>query len=93
MILKTVSITLSNFIFSVELQSGTAEIFGTEMVINMKYNFKQGAKIAVFTFHGCQILVLGKLTIEPYTSEETPIGKSIMAPWWFLEVCGVFSPC
>jgi len=57
----------------VELKSGTAEIFGTEMVVNTRYNFKQGAKIAVFTFHGCQILVLGKLEMQPYTSAETPM--------------------
>lgn len=58
---------------TVELKSGVAEIFGTEMVMNHKYKFKSGAKVAVFTFHGCQVLVLGKLEIQPYTSLETPM--------------------
>jgi polyribonucleotide 5'-hydroxyl-kinase len=42
---------------SVELKAGIAEIFGTEMVLNTKYVFRTGAKFAVFTYHGCQILV------------------------------------
>ena len=62
-----------NEVVTVELKSGVAEIFGTEMVPNEKYTFKNGAKIAVFTFHGCQILILGNLGIQPYTSSETPM--------------------
>lgn len=58
---------------SVELKGGIAEIFGTEMVQNTKYTFKTGAKFAVFTYHGCQILILGKLEVQPYTSKETPM--------------------
>ena len=42
---------------TVELKSGIAEIFGTEMVLNTKYSFRSGAKFAVYTYHGCQILV------------------------------------
>ena len=61
-------------IVQVELKSGTAEIFGTEMVVNTKYAFRNGTKIAVFTYHGCQILVLGKFEdIQPYSSSETPV--------------------
>ena len=41
----------------VELMSGVAEIFGTEMVLHTKYHFGQGAKIAVFTYHGCTVQV------------------------------------
>ena len=52
---------------TVELKSGTAEIFGTEMVLNTKYKFKQGAKVAVYTFHGCQVFVSGQLEVQPYT--------------------------
>ena len=58
---------------TVELKAGSAEIFGTEMVLNTKYTFKSGSKIAVYTFHGCQVLILGKLDIPPYTSSETPM--------------------
>jgi len=59
----TIFITESYFVsfqdetISVELKGGIAEIFGTEMVQNTKYTFKTGAKFAVFTYHGCQILV------------------------------------
>ena len=58
---------------TVELKTGVAEIFGTEMVSNHKYTFKNGAKLAVFTYHGCQILIMGNLGIQPYTSSETPM--------------------
>ena len=38
-----------------------------------KYVFKTGAKFAVFSYHGCQILITGNLGIQPYTSSETPM--------------------
>lgn len=58
---------------SIELKSGIAEMFGTEMVQNTKYTFKTGAKFAIFTYHGCQIQISGKLEVQPYTSKETPM--------------------
>jgi len=58
---------------TVELRTGVAEIFGSEMVANHKYTFKTGAKFAVFSYHGCQILITGNLGIQPYTSSETPM--------------------
>ncbi len=42
---------------SVELRSGMAEIFGTEMVQGTEYKFQPGSKFAIFTYHGCQIMV------------------------------------
>jgi len=57
----------------VELKSGHAEIFGSEMVINTKYQFTTGAKIAVFTYQGCAVQVQGKMEVDPYTSKETPM--------------------
>jgi len=57
----------------VELKSGHAEIFGTEMVVNTKYQFTTGAKFAVFTFQGCSVQVQGKMEVDPYTSKETPM--------------------
>lgn len=42
---------------TVELMSGIAEIFGTEMVTNTKYKFGSGTKLAVFTYQGCSIKV------------------------------------
>jgi len=57
----------------VELKSGHAEIFGTEMVVNTKYQFTTGTKFAVFTFQGCAVQVQGKMEVDPYTSKETPM--------------------
>ena len=45
---------------TVELMSGIAEIFGTEMVTNTKYKFGSGTKLAVFTYQGCSIKVREK---------------------------------
>ena len=42
---------------TVELRAGMAEIFGTEMVQNTVYNFGNGSKFSIFTFHGCQVMV------------------------------------
>jgi hypothetical protein len=50
----------------VELITGVAEIFGTEMVLHTKYHFGHGAKIAVFTYHGCTVQV-GKDTSSSLT--------------------------
>ena len=58
---------------SVELKSGIAEIFGNEMVLGTKYTFRSGAKFAVFTYYGCQILILDKIEVQPYTSKDTPM--------------------
>jgi len=58
---------------AVELLSGHAEIFGTEMVAHNKYQFQRGAKFAVFTFQGCRVQVQGSMEVEPYTSKETPM--------------------
>jgi len=58
---------------SVELLNGQAEIFGTEMVAAHKYYFHCGAKISVYTYHGCTVEVNGNLEVEPYSSKETPM--------------------
>ena len=58
---------------TVELRSGHAEIFGTELVANTKYTFTNGAKFAIFTYQGCSIMVSGRMEVEPYTSKETPM--------------------
>ena len=57
----------------VELLSGHAEIFGTEMVVHNKYQFFRGSKFAVFTFQGCRVQVQGSMEVDPYTSKETPM--------------------
>jgi len=58
---------------TVELRAGTAEVFGTEMVQNKVYRFQQGAKFSVFTYDGCQVMVRGRMEVQPYTSKETPM--------------------
>lgn len=57
----------------VELQTGVAEIFGTEMVMGTKYKFAHGAKFSAYTYHGCSLLVYGQNQIPPYKSKEHPM--------------------
>ncbi|KAH8384634.1 hypothetical protein KR093_003772 [Drosophila rubida] len=56
----------------VTLLSGFAELFGTELVKKKKYEFGVGAKVAIFTYQGCVLLVSGKMDVC-YTSKETPM--------------------
>lgn len=56
----------------VELKSGMAEIFGTEIVRNKKYLFTAGTKMAVFTWHGCTLELTGKTEVV-YTAKDTPM--------------------
>ncbi|GJJ71306.1 polyribonucleotide 5'-hydroxyl-kinase [Entomortierella parvispora] len=53
------------------LVTGTAEIFGTELGQNVDYEFS-GRKIAIFTWHGCKLLVTGTCSVE-YFAAETPM--------------------
>ncbi|KAL4108168.1 hypothetical protein QTP88_018410 [Uroleucon formosanum] len=55
-----------------ELKTGLAEIFGTELVKGKSYTFYFGAKIAVFTWQGCSLKLRGKKGIS-YISKETPM--------------------
>jgi len=57
----------------VELQTGQAEIFGTEMVKDFKYKFHHGSKFSVYTYHGCTVNVFGRNQIAPYKSKEHPM--------------------
>lgn len=43
-----------------ELISGLAEVFGSELNRNKKYTFGPGSKIAVFTWQGCTVNLYGK---------------------------------
>ncbi|MCJ1252325.1 Cleavage polyadenylation factor subunit clp1 [Lignoscripta atroalba] len=56
---------------NVELLSGTAEIFGTELALNQVYAFN-GRKAAAYTWHGCRIEVTGECQVD-YIAEETPM--------------------
>lgn len=54
------------------LKSGYAEVFGTELVKGKTYEFTFGAKVAIYTWHGCVIEVKGKTDVI-YTAKETPM--------------------
>lgn len=43
-----------------ELLTGMAEVFGSELNRNKKYVFGPGSKIAVFTWQGCSVNLFGK---------------------------------
>ena len=55
-----------------ELESGSAELFGTQLVTMRHYKIMPNSKVAVFTWHGCTINVYGKVD-NVYTSENTPM--------------------
>ncbi|KAI9489141.1 Pre-mRNA cleavage complex II protein Clp1-domain-containing protein [Zychaea mexicana] len=55
---------------TLKLLKGTAEVFGTELAINVTYTFT-GRKAAVYTWHGCT-LEISFFSIE-YTANETPM--------------------
>lgn len=56
---------------SCKLVSGTAEIFGTEMVVNKDYTFTD-TNIAIFAWYGCVIETSGDCT-GLYESDSTPM--------------------
>lgn len=49
-----------------------AEVFGTEMVKGKSYTFTTGAKVAIFTWHGCTLELKGKTDVV-YVARETPM--------------------
>nr|XP_027205740.1 protein CLP1 homolog [Dermatophagoides pteronyssinus] len=55
-----------------QLIEGKAELFGTELRLEQKYTFRKGAKVAVFTFHGCKLKLYGTPEVE-YVASETPM--------------------
>ncbi|XP_060553316.1 polyribonucleotide 5'-hydroxyl-kinase Clp1-like [Ruditapes philippinarum] len=55
-----------------ELINGKAEIFGSELTSGRKYSFNAGSKVAVFSWHSCQIKLTGRTEVA-YISKETPM--------------------
>ncbi|XP_050388595.1 polyribonucleotide 5'-hydroxyl-kinase Clp1 [Patella vulgata] len=55
-----------------EMMEGKGEIFGTELAKGRKYKFLAGAKVAVYTWHGCRIKLNGTTEVA-YISKETPM--------------------
>lgn len=54
------------------MRTGQAELFGTELVKGKKYEFHTGAKVAIFTYHGCTLSVRGSMDSH-YIAKETPM--------------------
>ena len=55
-----------------QLLTGTAEVFGTEMARNKVYTLSRRLKVAIFTWHGCTLRVVGEPQVI-YVSSETPM--------------------
>ncbi|CAP29409.2 Protein CBG09862 [Caenorhabditis briggsae] len=55
-----------------ELVHGYAEIFGTEIILNKKYNFPAKSRVAVFTWKSATIELVGA-TESAYVAESTPM--------------------
>lgn len=56
----------------IQLRSGYAEVFGTELVKGKQYEFHTGAKAAVFSYQGCVLIVRGEMDVH-YIEKETPM--------------------
>jgi polyribonucleotide 5'-hydroxyl-kinase len=54
------------------VKNGFAELFGTELVKGKTYEFLTGAKVAIFSFHGCTIHMTGTPDVC-YIAKETPM--------------------
>lgn len=54
------------------MKEGKAEVFGSELFTGKSFQFKYGAKIAVFTWQGCVVELRGKPDVV-YTACETPM--------------------
>uniref|UniRef100_U5EVR2 Protein CLP1 homolog n=1 Tax=Corethrella appendiculata TaxID=1370023 RepID=U5EVR2_9DIPT len=58
----------------VTLTSGYAELFGTELVKGKAYEFQTGAKVAIFSYHGCTLEMIGNPEQNiAYVAKETPM--------------------
>jgi len=57
---------------TLELVNGQAEIFGAELTVNRKVLFSAQAKVAVYTWQGCIIVMTGTTEVA-YTVKETPM--------------------
>lgn len=57
-------------VLQIRLESGTAEMSGTELSMKTPYTFKGAWKSFISTFHGCKLSYSGNLTSE-YISEES----------------------
>lgn len=61
---------------TIQIVSGSAELFGTELVLSNPYVFTN-TKAAIFTWHGCTFEVSGDPLQSEYTAEETPMNEYV----------------
>ncbi|KAJ3404465.1 hypothetical protein HDU80_002811 [Chytriomyces hyalinus] len=61
-------------LIKLSLNSGTAEIFGTELAPDVEYSISPNNKLAVFSWTGCTMLVKGSPAVS-YTAGETPMAS------------------
>jgi polyribonucleotide 5'-hydroxyl-kinase len=59
---------------SIKLIAGTAEIFGAEIAPDTQYDFFEGSNIAVYTWEGCKLEVVGGCKDESI-GRETPMNS------------------
>ena len=57
---------------TVTLSKGRAEIFGAELAPGRAYTFPPGKAEAVFTFHGCALEIVGRMS-HAYVASDTPM--------------------
>lgn len=61
-----------------QVKNGYAELFGTELVKGKPYEFHTGAKVAVFTWHGCTVELRGRTEVS-YVAKETPMVTAVQS--------------
>ena len=54
------------------IAKGRAEIFGAELAPGRAYTFPPGKAEAVFTFHGCALEIVGRMS-HAYVASDTPM--------------------
>ncbi|RMZ76342.1 hypothetical protein DV738_g4984, partial [Chaetothyriales sp. CBS 135597] len=59
-----------------QILTGSAELFGTELVLSNPYIFT-GTKAAIYTWQGCTFEVSGDVLQSEYTAEESPMNEYI----------------
>jgi polyribonucleotide 5'-hydroxyl-kinase len=61
-------------VVTVQLVSGSAEVFGVPLAAEKGYSWGQGDKLAIFTWYGCKLRLFGSLKDSMiYVSDETPM--------------------
>lgn len=80
----------------ITLQSGTAEIFGTELALRHPYTFASNEKLAIFTWEGAVLERAGEgLLVEYVSSEEdgeVPVQRAYLKTHLSLQVMRSRSP-